>query len=574
MGCGSSSAWRRRDRARAAHAADRDSCNELSFSPLITQDSTVQNGNHASSSDGDKQRCARQSTISSSFASTCESDPDGRARVVRASCGGHDDLPTPPQSEEASSGSASTPPESDHGHENFLNPTNNPYGTFEREGNAERRKSCLNQVVSDMPEEAPEDFLFTDFTIDKEEIKAIKARKADNRKRGGPAVRGMKPRSGEDHFQFSDFAVNVVSDLEEEIVRAHLQKKKEAGQVLRTTEEEAMFQFGDFQISKADKATVRKPEQGRRAIRNYECTALIGHSTRVKTICLIPNEKSYVSCSNMDTDLGMYDIRTGREIVSFVGHESTVTGASFSCNSKFIATTSTDYNMILWDVMTGKQVFVFEHVKIVICSCFSTDGKYLLSGSQDKICRVWDTRKGRLVRSYNDHSGIIISVSYAPNGDLVASASSDKTLRIWNATTGLRVHLLTGHTGIVLSCQYSFDGARLVSNDEHFVRVWNTQSGQAILRLSVDGISPISSGPAARKCTWTLCSYCPGQSQPIGYYIVAACSDRTVRIFQSTTGKELLYFYCKAAVYCLSSGTKEKMVFGDSYGNVYVVTLA
>eukprot|EP01062_Namystynia_karyoxenos_P054671 TRINITY_DN4510_c0_g2_i1.p1 TRINITY_DN4510_c0_g2~~TRINITY_DN4510_c0_g2_i1.p1 ORF type:complete len:606 (+),score=145.21 TRINITY_DN4510_c0_g2_i1:158-1975(+) len=475
----------------------------------------------------------------------------------------------------ASSGTPSDPESTcSDGQDNNMCSANNPYGTFDPDSVGcplKRSGSLGNQVVTDMPEEPPEDFLFTDFTIDKEEIKVIKARRAENRKRGGPAVRGMKPKSDDANFQFSDFAVSVVSDLEEEIIRSHLQKKKEAGEAFRPQEQAAMFQFGDFTICKTDKVAERKTES--RRLKGYEFRALLGHSTRVKTIGLIPNEKSYVSCSNTDTDLGMYDIDTGREIISFVGHESTITGASFSSNSKFIATTSTDYNMILWDIVNGKQVFVFEHVKIVICSCFSTDGKYLVSGSQDKICRVWDTRKGRLVRSHNAHTGIIIAVSYAPNADHVASASSDKCLRIWNATTGLQVHELVGHTGIVLSCQFSFDGLRLVSNDEQVVRVWNAQTGQTMLKLPVTCLSPLTPMPPAWRCTWTLCSFCPGQSLPIGYFIVVASSDRTVRIFQSTTGKEMLYFYCKAAVYCLSSGTHEKMVFGDSYGNVYVVKL-
>eukprot|EP01065_Artemidia_motanka_P029857 TRINITY_DN35920_c0_g1_i1.p2 TRINITY_DN35920_c0_g1~~TRINITY_DN35920_c0_g1_i1.p2 ORF type:complete len:566 (+),score=142.73 TRINITY_DN35920_c0_g1_i1:84-1781(+) len=564
MGCGLSRHDRhgRRD-PHSVHAADHDRRHrkeDVSFTVLVPQD-------------GDSGRSKRtkearnDAAFSRGDSASGDSDCGFEGKKVRVASSARKSGER--DSESASSGTASDP-DSDNNEE--MNPSNNPFGTFEV---GERRKSTLaNQVLTDAPEETPEDFLFTDFTIDKEEIKTIKARKAENRKRGGPAVRGMKLKADDSTFQFSDFAVSVVSDLEDEIVREHLEKKKRAGEQLKTQEEEAMFQFGDFQISKTDKAAIRRADvPGRRSIHNYTFDSLIGHSTRVKTICLIPNEKSYVSCSNMDTDLGMYDAKSGREIVSFVGHESAVTGASFSCNSKFIATTSTDYNMILWDVVTGKQVFVFEHVKIVICSSFSNDGKYLVSGSQDKICRVWDTRKGRLVRSYNGHTGIIISLSYAPNTDNVASASSDKTLRIWNATTGFQVHQLAGHTGIVLACQYAFDGLRLVSNDEHMVRVWNTQTGQAILKLPVDGITPVLAGPVARKCSWTLCSYCPGQCQPIGYYVVAACSDRTVRIFQSTTGKELLYFYCKAAVYCLSSGTKEKMVFGDSYGNVYVVTL-
>ena len=38
--------------------------------------------------------------------------------------------------------------------------------------------------------------------------------------------------------------------------------------------------------------------------------------------------------------------------------------------------------MILWDTVTGKQLFIFHHERGVICCAFSHDAKYLVSGGQ------------------------------------------------------------------------------------------------------------------------------------------------------------------------------------------------
>ncbi|KAJ9442426.1 Vegetative incompatibility protein HET-E-1 [Diplonema papillatum] len=461
--------------------------------------------------------------------------------------------------ETASAGSADSPPSS----ATDMHPQNNPFGTFEH------RKSNLPHL-NDEPMMA-EDFLFSDFTVLHDDIKKIQGQAKRGRAPGrfAPSVKGAR-KDDNNTFMFSDFAVSVVSDLDEEIVAAHLAKKRADGEKLRKAEEAALFQFGDFKVTQADDALFKRAGgQSRRAIKAFSIYNLLGHSTRVKTISMMSTDASYVSCSNMDTDVGMYDVTNGREIVSFVGHSSTVSGASISRSTKLVATTSTDLNMILWDAVTGKQIFIFEHAKIVVCSCFSSEAKYLISGSQDKTCRVWDTRKGKLIRTYSGHGGVIICIAYSPVADHAASGGSEKTLKVWNCTTGVDLHTLQGHTGIILSCQYSGDGQRLISCDEATIRIWNLQSGVVINRFSIDTITPAAPIGAPRRLTWTLATYCSGRGQ----YLIAACSDRTVRIFQATTGREVLYVYCRSVVYCLSCGGRNKIVFGDSFGNVYVLSL-
>ena len=173
-------------------------------------------------------------------------------------------------------------------------------------------------------------------------------------------------------------------------------------------------------------------------------------------------------------------------------------------------------------------------------------------------------------------------MSYAPDGSHVATASADRTIHLWTAPPfsnnpnyaafGKTIRVLQGHNSVVLSVAHSQDGSRLYSNDERLMRVWDVATGTCLLNLNVEeftgGLKNVS--PGARKTTWTLSCAIPGCEHE---YFAVASNNRFVYFLDSTTGQEVFSVFCKAPVYCLSSGYKNIVVFGDSFGNVYVVNL-
>ena len=64
----------------------------------------------------------------------------------------------------------------------------------------------------------------------------------------------------------------------------------------------------------------------------------LGHSNRVKCLAVAPGEREYVSCSNDDSIMTYFDIRTTQELGIFSGHQDTVIHALFSPCGKFLAT--------------------------------------------------------------------------------------------------------------------------------------------------------------------------------------------------------------------------------------------
>ena len=314
-----------------------------------------------------------------------------------------------------------------------------------------------------------------------------------------------------------------------------------------------------------------KPKRARTGtIADFKLNTFVGHGSRVKCIAVSPAETAFVSCSNEDSIVTYFDTKSKQELGIFSGHTDTVIYSCFSPCGKYIATTSRDNHLILWDVVTMKRLLSFEHAKVVICCALSKDSKFIATGCQDKACRVWETRKGRELLAFTQHEGIIISLSFSPDESHVVSCSADKTLRIWTTAKGKQKHVMRGHQAIILSCQYSVDGKRIVSNDERLTKVWDASSGECLLTLNVEEFVKIRNMPATKKLSWTLSCAAPGK---FGDYLVVACNNRFVFVINMITGEEELSVDTKAPVYCLAPGFRNLVVFGDSFGNIYHLEL-
>src|SRR5258708_5526757 len=63
---------------------------------------------------------------------------------------------------------------------------------------------------------------------------------------------------------------------------------------------------------------------------------------------------------------------------------------------------------------------------------FSSDGKYILTGSYDKPARLWDVQTGQELRRFAGFTGAVAAVAFSPDGKSVLIGSYDYTAQVSN----------------------------------------------------------------------------------------------------------------------------------------------
>ena len=105
--------------------------------------------------------------------------------------------------------------------------------------------------------------------------------------------------------------------------------------------------------------------------------------------------------------------------------------------------------------------------------------------------KIWSTETGDVVRSLTGHTNDGNSVAFSSDGKYVVSGSGDKSVKIWSTETGDVVRSLTGHTQSVSSVLFSSDGKYVVSrSDDNSVKIWSTETGLEVK----DTLPPLTTG--------------------------------------------------------------------------------
>ncbi|ETN07404.1 hypothetical protein PPTG_13318 [Phytophthora nicotianae INRA-310] len=95
------------------------------------------------------------------------------------------------------------------------------------------------------------------------------------------------------------------------------------------------------------------------------------------------------------------------------------------------------------------------HLQIqAYCLAYDKLGKVVITGSDDRLVKIWSLRTGDLLFTLRGHVGNITDLAVNHSNTLLASSSDDKTVRVWEISTGAPVAVLVGHSSVVNAVRF------------------------------------------------------------------------------------------------------------------------
>jgi WD40 repeat protein len=229
--------------------------------------------------------------------------------------------------------------------------------------------------------------------------------------------------------------------------------------------------------SNDNSAAVWEIPSGREVIR-------LRHGASVQAVAFSPQGR-YVATGSEDKTAAVWTLPPTRKAIKF-GDTPVINSAIFSPDGRYLATGATeseDQDMArIWETNTGRFVTSVKHDHQVYASSFY--GNYVATASGDRTVRIWELPEGRELR-HLDHDAEVRAVAFSSDGRYLATGTSGggKTVRIWDVGTGSLIKQFD-HDSAIESIVFSKDGTRLVSSSsDNTIRVWSVATGQEVMRL-------------------------------------------------------------------------------------------
>ena len=186
--------------------------------------------------------------------------------------------------------------------------------------------------------------------------------------------------------------------------------------------------------------------------------------------------------SGAENSIKLWDVTKGRLINTFEGSSGEVKSVSLSSDGQFALSVTSDGNIVLWEVATGRSLRM-SNTKAT-CVAFAEDSSLALFGDMENRMNLLNVPAGRVIRVYEGHEHWLLNVSFDHNSGLALSGSYDKTLRLWDVGTGRLLQSLEGHMEEVTSSQLSTDGRYAVSGSaDKTVKIWGMENGKCLRTL-------------------------------------------------------------------------------------------
>uniref|UniRef100_A0A915K2Q2 WD repeat-containing protein 48 homolog n=1 Tax=Romanomermis culicivorax TaxID=13658 RepID=A0A915K2Q2_ROMCU len=230
------------------------------------------------------------------------------------------------------------------------------------------------------------------------------------------------------------------------------------------------------------------------------------HTDWVNDIILCCGNKHLISASS-DTTVKVWNAQKGFCMSTLRTHRDYVKSLAYAKDKEMVASAGFDKSIFLWDVNTLTALTASNNTVTtsslsgskdsIYSLAMNSSGSVVVSGSTEKVIRVWDPRTCQKLMKLRGHSDNVRALVLNRDGTQCLSAGSDGTIRLWNLGMQRCVGTIWCHTeGVwtlqvdeVFGCVYSSGrDRRIFSTDLRNLQssLFLFEETSPVLRLQLD----------------------------------------------------------------------------------------
>ncbi|TVY41043.1 Cell division control protein [Lachnellula subtilissima] len=197
--------------------------------------------------------------------------------------------------------------------------------------------------------------------------------------------------------------------------------------------------------------------------------------------------------------------------------------------------------------------FAFPAHPAHVITCLQFDDDKILTGSDDTLIHVYDTKTGALRKKLEGHEGGVWALQY--EGNVLVSGSTDRSVRVWDIEKGLCTQVFHGHTSTVRCLQILMPemtgktpkGKPIMVPEKPLIITGSRDSQLRVWKLPEQGSKRyIQTGPPANDvdCPYFLRTL-SGHTHSVRAIaahrdtLVSGSYDNTVRVWKISTGETI-----------------------------------
>eukprot|EP00871_Galdieria_phlegrea_P003935 jgi/Galph1/4542/GphlegSOOS_G3181.1 len=221
-----------------------------------------------------------------------------------------------------------------------------------------------------------------------------------------------------------------------------------------------------------------------------EVTLLLGHQREV-FVCAWHPKKPLLATGSADSTVRLWKLgRNGKEMLeesvesvelkhSFPPtQDKDITTLEWNGDGSLLATGCYDGQIRFWTDEGVLQTAVEAHTGPIFSVKWNRRSNFLLSGSVDKTCAVYDVTQNRVVKRFSFHTGPILDVDWRDDTSF-ASCSTDKTIYVCRVDEDAPLRVFHGHEDEVNAVKWDPSGNFLAScSDDRTVKIWSLEARQ------------------------------------------------------------------------------------------------